>query len=87
MKKLLLLVGMAVVLTSCVSKQVAEQTAAQRDSLERVVAAKDSLIRSVFADIRHLHSVFNHNYQPPCANNTTGAPQHSSCDKFFYELS
>lgn len=51
MKKLLLLVGMVVVLTSCVSKQVAEQTAAQRDSLEQVVAAKDSLIRSVFADI------------------------------------
>lgn len=51
MKKLLFMVGAALLLTSCVSKQVADETAAQRDSLERVVAAKDSLIRSVFADI------------------------------------
>lgn len=45
------MVGAALLLTSCVSKQVAEETASQRDSLARVVAAKDSLIRSVFADI------------------------------------
>ncbi len=51
MKKLLLMVGAVLLLTSCVSKQVAEETASQRDSLARVVAAKDSLIRSVFADI------------------------------------
>lgn len=51
MKKLLLMVGATLLLTSCVSKQVAEETASQRDSLARVVAAKDSLIRSVFADI------------------------------------
>lgn len=45
------MVGAVLLLTSCVSKQVAEETASQRDSLARVVAAKDSLIRSVFADI------------------------------------
>lgn len=36
---------------SCVSRQVAEQTVVQRDSLEAVVRAKDSLIEVVFADI------------------------------------
>ena len=36
---------------SCVSRQVAEQTVEQRDSLEAVVRAKDSLIEVVFADI------------------------------------
>ena len=51
MKQWILLVGAVVLLTSCVSKQVADQTASQRDSLELVVAAKDSLIRAVFADI------------------------------------
>lgn len=51
MKQLLLLVSVSVLMTACVSKQVADQTASERDSLERVVAAKDSLIRTVFADI------------------------------------
>ena len=51
MKKIVLFLCLSLLLTSCVSKQVAEEAASQRDSLARVVAAKDSLIRSVFADI------------------------------------
>lgn len=39
------------VLTSCVSKKVAEQAAGERDSLAVVVSEKDSLINAVFADI------------------------------------
>ena len=52
MKKLIyLFVVAAMLLTSCVSKQVVLDTESQRDSLARVVRTKDSLIETVFADI------------------------------------
>lgn len=52
MKKLFYLLLVAVmVLPSCVSKQVAQETETQRDSLAQVVRTKDSLIETVFADI------------------------------------
>ena len=43
--------GIAVALASCVSKQVVVQAESRNDSLARVVSAKDSLINAVFADI------------------------------------
>lgn len=52
MKKLFYLLLVAVMaLPSCVSKQVAQETETQRDSLAQVVRTKDSLIETVFADI------------------------------------
>ncbi|MEG2023569.1 MAG: hypothetical protein RRZ83_05585 [Alistipes sp.] len=52
MKQLFIVVlGAVIVLTSCVSKQVAMQAEGQRDSLAMVVSAKDSLINAVFTDI------------------------------------
>ena len=42
--------GVAAVLTSCVSRQVVVEAENQRDSLATVVSAKDSLINAVFAD-------------------------------------
>lgn len=52
MKKLIYLFVVAtMLLTSCVSKQVALETESQRDSLAQVVRTKDSLIETVFADI------------------------------------
>lgn len=46
--------GVAVVLTSCVSRQVVVEAENQRDSLATVVSAKDSLINAVFADINSI---------------------------------
>lgn len=52
MKKILFATAVvALFLSACVSREVAEQTSSERDSLARVVAAKDSLIEAVFADI------------------------------------
>ena len=46
--------GVAVALTSCVSRQVVVEAENQRDSLATVVSAKDSLINAVFADINSI---------------------------------
>ena len=46
--------GVAAVLTSCVSRQVVVEAENQRDSLATVVSAKDSLINAVFADINSI---------------------------------
>ena len=46
--------GVAVALTSCVSRQVVVEAENQRDSLATVVSAKDSRINEVFADINSI---------------------------------
>lgn len=52
MKSLVILVmGLMVTLTSCVSRSTAERVENQRDSLETVVMTKDSLLSAVFNDI------------------------------------
>lgn len=51
MKQILLMLAAALVLTSCIRKQVVLDMTQQRDSLTTVVVAKDSLINTVFEEI------------------------------------
>ena len=50
-RSLFAMLGLSLLLASCVSKQAAVQVENQRDSLAVVVSEKDSLLNLVFADI------------------------------------
>lgn len=55
MKNLIfMLLAVAALSVSCVSKKTAQRAEGQRDSLEMVVSAKDSLINTVFNDINSI---------------------------------
>lgn len=55
MKNLFLVVlGLSLMLGSCVSRSTADRIEGQRDSLTMVVSAKDSLINAVFEDINSI---------------------------------
>ncbi len=51
MKRIFVVAGLALLLGSCIRKQVVLEVAQQRDSLTSVVVSKDSLINAVFEQI------------------------------------